>query len=78
MKRLAKISLMQLAEKHGITYVLDLEKVISPPINTNEQERIKEYFKLCLGRDDLSTVSMNELAEVLEPEIPIERLALRK
>jgi hypothetical protein len=78
MRRLAKISLMQLAEEHGIEYVLDLERVISPPINTNEQERIKEYFKLCLGTDDLSTASMNDLAEVLEPDVTIERLALRK
>ena len=74
MRRLAKTSLIWMAEEHGIEYVLDLDKVMSPSINADE--RIKEYFKMCLGRDDLSTVSMQQLAEVLHPEITIERLSL--
>jgi Ca2+/Na+ antiporter len=61
-KRICKSYLKSLADTHGPGYVLDINGLIAPVATVDEVNRIKEYFKICLGVDDLSQVSLDELA----------------
>jgi len=77
-KRICKHGLRTLAHEYGLAYVLDINRINAPATSTEEMKRIQEYFKVCLGVEDLSNVTLEELAEVLEPENPISRLTHRK
>jgi hypothetical protein len=61
-KRVCRTYLRNLADKHGPGYVLDINNLVSPCTDIQDAERIKEYLKVCLDVDDLSEVSIEELA----------------
>ena len=44
----------------------------------DEQKSIIETYKRCLGVDDLSKVSADQLLEILEPDSLLERFAAKK
>jgi hypothetical protein len=59
-------------------YVLDIVTGQSTSAPAAEVEYVNEYFKICLGVQNLSETSIEEFLEVLEPENPVERLMFRK
>jgi hypothetical protein len=69
---------MNLAKSNGKMYVLDIITGQPTSAPAAEVEYVNEYFKICLGVENLAETSIDELLEVLEPENPIDRLMLRK
>jgi hypothetical protein len=69
---------MNLAKTNGKMYVLDIVTGQSTSAPAAEVEYVNEYYKICLGVDNLAEISIDELLEVLEPENPVDRLMLRK
>lgn len=69
---------MNLARSHGKMHVIDIVTGQSTSATSAEVEHVSEYFRICLGVDSLNDASIDDLLEVLEPENPIDRLALRK
>lgn len=57
-KRVSRSYLKIIAAQHGTGYVLDINNLLSPGMDIQEVERIKQHFRVCLDVQDLSEVSM--------------------
>jgi Ca2+/Na+ antiporter len=78
-RRMCKTSLMSIRDQKGALFVIDMATGSADPrADAEEMERIQEYYRIYLGRDDLSEATLEELISVLEPECPSERLLFRK
>jgi len=55
--------------------VIDL---VTGTSDSTEAEQLRADFKVCLGTDDLSNVTVDELLTVIEPECPVARLNYKK
>jgi Ca2+/Na+ antiporter len=72
---ICKQNIVDVAEAQGSFYVIDLVSGTSASI---EAEQLRADFKIFLGVEDLSTVTVDELLNVIDPECPVARLALNK
>ena len=76
---LCKHLLMQLASTNSPEYVVNMASgSLSPEGTIEEMDRIRTYYKICLNTDDLRTVSLEDLIDVLFPESVVDRLNVRK
>jgi hypothetical protein len=69
---------MNLADIHGKMFVIDAVTGRSPTGHEDEVDRVQGYYKICLGVEDLSAITIDALLEVLEPENPVDRLYYRR
>lgn len=67
-----KQNIVDAAEAHGSFYVVNL---VTGTSDSMEAEQLRADFKIYLGVDDLSTVSNDDLLNVIDPECPVARLA---
>jgi len=70
-----KQNIVDAADAQGSFAVIDLVTGTSDSI---EAEQLRADFKIYLGVDDLSTVTVDELLNVIDPECPVARLTLNK
>jgi len=71
---------MSTARAKSPEYVINMCTGSFPPdVNSfDDMDRIRHYYKIALGVDDLRGVTLDNLIEVLEPESVIDRLTVRK
>lgn len=74
-RMVCKQSLRDMAEAKGKMYVMDA--VTNSTGAPEDVGRVHEYFKICLGVEDLNNVEIDQLLSVLEAENPIERMTFR-
>jgi len=70
-----KQNIVDAADAQGSFYVVDL---VTGASDSFEAETLRADFKIVLGVDDLSTVTVDDLLNVIDPECPVARLTLRK
>jgi Ca2+/Na+ antiporter len=70
-----KQNIVDAAAAQGSFAVVDL---VTGASDSFEAETLRADFKICLGVEDLKDATIDELLNVIDPECPVARLALRK
>jgi hypothetical protein len=72
--------LMELAHSKSPHYVIEVvtgQYDYDKSVRGDEVDRVKEYYRICLQKENLKEVGLDELLAVLKPTCPIEYLSTR-